>query len=846
MGIFRSEEMVYCDVLLPPESARDFIDEMGNLGVLQFVDLNHGQSAFQRAYINYIKRCDEMERKLRYFEQEITKHNIPLVRASNVEEFLTVSATMRSARHGGQNYLDELEATLEQHERELSEMNDNYERLNRQYNERIEFKHVLSKVSAFLGSNTKDAIDSLKSSASAGGSIDLLGMQPGASPSPLLRAPEKLMQFDNIVGVINTADQARFQRVLFRTTRGNCFTYFAPIEETIVDPVTNTSTAKSVFIILYLPGATNALENKIKKICDLQGARRYEYPKDKSRAQIADMQRDLVTQLQEAKDVNERTNIRIMELLTNLAKSRDSGDAAISMAPGAETPSIIEDWKWTVMKEKSIYHTLNMFVYHKGHLRGECWCPAPDHERVAVALNRMNNRYGNTQLPASIYKKRMHSQPPTHFRLSDFTWAFQEIVNTYGIPSYQEANPALFTTITFPFLFGVMFGDMGHGFLLAMFGAFLIYKYPEAAPKLKPSDQMAGLFKARYLLCLMGCFAFYAGLIYNEFFSVPLNLFGSSYNVTEQKITWDGSVYPIGLDPAWHVAENELMFVNSLKMKLSVILGVMQMSLGICLKLTNALHFKRPLDVIFEFIPQIIFMMALFGYMVLLIFMKWTQSWAGRPCPNVINILINMPLAMGGVAPGDQVYEGQESVQKVLICLALFVVPLMLFPKPLILNYLHKKSKQDERLPLTSVNDSHGSHGSHGGGHGHGDHGEFDFGEVFIHQAIETIEFVLGTVSNTASYLRLWALSLAHAQLAKVFFEKGLLGPIESGNVVMIVIGFGVFAGVSFGVLMCMDVLECFLHALRLHWVEFQNKFYKAEGYKFAPFEYKTVLLGSA
>jgi V-type H+-transporting ATPase subunit a len=83
------------------------------------------------------------------------------------------------------------------------------------------------------------------------------------------------------------------------------------------------------------------------------------------------------------------------------------------------------------------------------------------------------------------------------------------------------------------------------------------------------------------------------------------------------------------------------------------------------------------------------------------------------------------------------------------------------------------------------------------------------------------IEFVLGTVSNTASYLRLWALSLAHSQLAKVFFEKTIGAGIEANSIVGIIIGFLVFAPVTMFVLMFMDVMECFLHDLRLHWVEF-------------------------
>ena len=188
-------------------------------------------------------------------------------------------------------------------------------------------------------------------------------------------------------------------------------------------------------------------------------------------------------------------------------------------------------------------------------------------------------------------------------------------------------------------------------------------------------------------------------------------------------------------------------------------------------------------------------------------------------------------------------FANQDKVQVALLLIAFLMVPILLCAKPCILKQrMKKKSGPEHSHQLVDEEAAHGDHHEEeGGGGGHGGHDE-GFGEIMIHQTIETIEFVLGMVSNTASYLRLWALSLAHGQLSEVFWEKALLGFISDGDVFGVFLGFAVFGAVTFAVIIAMDVLECFLHALRLHWVEFQNKFYKADGYKFAPLSIPTLL----
>lgn len=123
---------------------------------------------------------------------------------------------------------------------------------------------------------------------------------------------------------------------------------------------------------------------------------------------------------------------------------------------------------------------------------------------------------------------------------------------------YKEVNPAVFACVSFPFLFGVMFGDIGHGSLLLLTGIVLCLindRYLRGT-----SLEAAG--QIRYLLVLMGIFATYMGFIYNEFFAIPLEIFGSCYKDTTEIVEgrfpypfyrrWEyDCVYTIGMDPRW-------------------------------------------------------------------------------------------------------------------------------------------------------------------------------------------------------------------------------------------------------------------------------------------------------
>ncbi|KAI3755585.1 hypothetical protein L1987_55389 [Smallanthus sonchifolius] len=804
MDLFRSEAMHLVQLIIPIESARLTVSYLGDIGLIQFKDLNAEKSPFQRTYAGQIKRCAELARKLRFFKDQMSKADVkPSAKSETKAEF----------------NLDDLEVNLGDLEAELTEINANNEKLQRGYNELVEYKLVLQKAGEFFKeAQNRAAVQQTEVSSQQAAEESL--------ETPLLKDQEsatdqgKQVKLGFLTGLVPKGRSMAFERILFRATRGNVFLRQSSVDEAVIDPNSGEKVEKNVFVVFF---SGERAKSKILKICEAFGANRYPFAEDLGKQ--AQMIIEVSGRLSELKTTIDAGLLHRATLLETIGKQ-------------------YEQWSELVRKEKSIYHTLNMLSIDvtKKCLVAEGWSPIYATQQIQDAL-QLATVDSKSQVGAIFQVLHTKELPPTYFRTNKFTESFQTIVDAYGVAKYQEANPGVYTVVTFPFLFAVMFGDWGHGICILLATLFLIFREKKYSSQ-KLGDIMEMTFGGRYVILLMALFSIYTGLIYNEFFSVPFELFSpSAYACRDaacSEATTIGLIkvrdtYPFGVDPAWHGSRSELPFLNSLKMKMSILIGVAQMNLGIILSFFNALYFRNPVNVWFQFIPQMIFLNGLFGYLSLLIIVKWcTGSQA-----DLYHVMIYMFLSPTDDLGENQLFPNQKTVQLVLLLLSLIAVPWMLLPKPFILKAQHNRTHQGQSYtPLEGTEESlqvEAGHDSHG-------HEEFEFSEVFVHQLIHTIEFVLGAVSNTASYLRLWALSLAHSELSTVFYEKVLLLAWGYNNVIILIVGVIVFIFATVGVLLVMETLSAFLHALRLHWVEFQNKFYEGDGYKFAPFSF--ALLG--
>lgn len=229
------------------------------------------------------------------------------------------------------------------------------------------------------------------------------------------------------------------------------------IDTPFIEPVKGSGASarhvyKNVFII-FAHGSE--LLDKIRRISESLGGTLYNIDSDPDKR--AEKLREVNARIEEMSQITHETETTRRAELSKVAES-------------------ISAWWTCVRKEKIIYNAMNNFQYDQGRstLIAEGWVPTRDLPRVQLALRSATETSGGS-MPAILHELTATTKdPPTFHRTNKFTQGFQAIIDAYGVASYQEINPGLFTVITFPFLFAVMFGDIGHGFITALAAGMLI------------------------------------------------------------------------------------------------------------------------------------------------------------------------------------------------------------------------------------------------------------------------------------------------------------------------------------------------------------------------------------
>lgn len=569
--MFRSEDVNLYEITIPEESKWDVLNSIGTHKRAMFAEESEDKN-MNNMISGRIKACDELQQKLYNIIQKGEFFNINgIVRSRNDTKVLkTMSIKCKELGLDERLLIENMIDKVNDSSKLLSEHVNSYENFVERINDLKQSLVILENIGAMLPEGFQS--DMYKDGANKGESGDEESMkEERKSVGPSL--------FSYFAGLMNLSEYDRFSRMCYRITRGNIFVKNMEVDtkpngsesqelnlrdncETI-DPKTKKPIKKTLVFMLF-HGKDNALSQKIANIVRAFEMYCISIPTDKisRKAQID----GIINDLNDSHHIYENTINEIEEIIRHYYEV--SKDTNISR---------IEEMMIIARREKKMLRSITFLRPIGNNLsKGRLWIPARYEEKFQNDLKLLEGVAKEfvapelQKIPDESIPKNMTR--PTFFKGNDLVNPFMEAIEPVGVPNYKEINPAIFTITTFPYLFGVMFGDFGHGLIVLVAAIVLCCM----SNKLKRDGGLgAQIASYRYMILLIGMFSTYNGLVYNDCFALKLPFFKSCYKTTIDPsgnavfVREKNCMYGFGFDWAWGLAENDIAYTNSFKMKLS-------------------------------------------------------------------------------------------------------------------------------------------------------------------------------------------------------------------------------------------------------------------------------------
>jgi V-type H+-transporting ATPase subunit a len=818
----RSQPLKLVQLIIPQSCAREFLTKVGLLAVLHFRDLNGNVPTIKRRFTAPISMLKNVVKKAQALMKMIDDEGFFVDRSAtfqaNQEAAVLTDSTLYTKN------VEEIIARVLESDSRIQSLSSTIDSLKAQYAALCQSKEVYEFIDSFFAT-----------AASSSKSASHTSLPKTSESSPFI-ADSSTDESVFIAGTIRDKKFDVLNRLLFRALRGNIFMSKFPLSKSAqVDEKGPLCGFLTISFGMESTTKIQALSRAMKS--NVISVEQNSALRKESLTSILAQIDDVYTLLYESQQTRR----------TELSKIGDYVNANL----------------YILQVQLETFLQMNKFLLEErgtSFLIAEAWVAEHDIALVHTIVQEFGADEGVSPLLSVLDNKGLG--PPSKFPSHPLFDPFLLLTHSYGVSSYQEINPSLFMVSTFPFLFAVMFGDLGHGFLLLVVAIVLFLIRRPFMHRILPlkggSDMLMSFVDARFMVLLLAVHSMYAGIIYNDAFSRSMVLAPSGFKIENGQaiLKHKSYVYPLGIDPVWSLSSNKLVQLNSYKMKQSIVMGVIHMLFGLFLSAQNYAFNLDYTSFFFEFIPRVVFFVCTFGYLAFLIVYKWVNPID----VSLISVFINMILGMGKVVKDQPLmFVGQEVVQKTFLALAIASIPVMLFGKTIYSQIRLRLLKQRGYRLAEHAGEDLGEGDKKSGSStpdllpptddasikSEQQEGEKEsIGDELMHSLIHSIEYILGSVSNTASYLRLWALSLAHAQLSEVLWDMVLMPGLKSPFKLVIALPFWLLF--TIGILVFMEGMSAFLHALRLHWVEFNNKFFRAEGDIFLPFDLSPRRLASS